>query len=63
MKLFHFEILSWKDLIEELKDSSIYKDVLSKFTDAELIDVKNIEKEELDDWFNKNIRQSQRAWI
>ena len=43
------EINQKNDLIEELKDSSIYKDVLSKFTDAELIDVKNIEKEELDD--------------
>ena len=43
------EINLKKDLIEELKDSSIYKDVLSKFTDAELIDVKNIEKEKLDD--------------
>ena len=43
------EINLKNDLIKELKDTSIYKDVLSKFTDAELIDVKNIEKEELDD--------------
>ena len=43
------EINLKNDLIEDLKDSSIYKDVLSKFTDAELIDVKNIEKEKLDD--------------
>jgi DNA polymerase-3 subunit gamma/tau len=43
------EINLKNDLIEELKDSSIYKDVLSKFTDAELIDVKNIKKEKLDD--------------
>ena len=37
------------DLIVKLKESSIYKDVLSKFKDAELIDVKNIEKEKLND--------------
>ena len=43
------EINLKNDLIKELKGTSIYKDVLSKFTDAELIDVKNIEKEELDD--------------
>ena len=43
------EINLKNDLIKELKDTSIYKDILSKFTDAELIDVKNIEKEELDD--------------
>ena len=43
------EINLKNDLIKELKDTSIYKDVLSKFTDAELIDVKIIEKEELDD--------------
>ena len=43
------EINLKNDLIKELKDTSIYKDVLSKFTDAELIDVQNIEKEELDD--------------
>ena len=43
------EINLKNDLIKELKDTSIYKDILSKFTDAELIDVKNIEKEKLDD--------------
>jgi DNA polymerase-3 subunit gamma/tau len=43
------EINLKKDLIEEQKDSSIYKDILSKFPDAELMDVTNIEMEKLDD--------------
>jgi DNA polymerase-3 subunit gamma/tau len=38
-----------KELIESAKDSSIYKDVLEKFPDAELIDVKAIEKENEND--------------
>ena len=38
-----------KELIKNFKNSSIYKDVLENFPDAELIDVKNIEKEEKND--------------
>ena len=38
-----------KRLFEEVKKSSIYKDVMEKFPDAELIDVKNNEKDEKDD--------------
>jgi len=38
-----------KELIENFKTSPIYKDVLEKFPDAELIDVKNIVKERKDD--------------
>ncbi|MDB4157434.1 DNA polymerase III subunit gamma/tau [Candidatus Pelagibacter sp.] len=33
-----------KELIENIKDSSIYKNILEKFSDAELIDVKTSEK-------------------
>ena len=32
-----------KEVIESIKNSSIYKDVLEKFPDAELIEVQNIE--------------------
>ena len=38
-----------KELIEKVKNSPIYKSVLEKFPDAELIDVKNIEKENKND--------------
>jgi len=38
-----------KELIEKVKDSSIYKEVLEKFPDVELIDVKNIVKDNKDD--------------
>ena len=38
-----------KEIIKKLKDSSIYKDILKKFPDAELIDIKTIEKENKDD--------------
>jgi DNA polymerase-3 subunit gamma/tau len=38
-----------KDLIESVKNSSIYKNILEKFPDAELIDVKNNEKENKND--------------
>ena len=38
-----------KELIKRVKDSSIYKDVLAKFSDAELIDVKTAEKESKND--------------
>ena len=34
-----------KQLIENIKDSTIYKDVLEKFPDAELIDVKDIKED------------------
>jgi DNA polymerase-3 subunit gamma/tau len=43
------EINLKKKLIESFKDSSIYKGVLDKFPDAELIDVKTIEKENKND--------------
>ena len=43
------EINLKNNLIEKLRDTSIYEGILSKFPDAELIDVKNIEKKELDD--------------
>jgi len=38
-----------KELIEKFKNSPIYKSVLEKFPDAELIDVKDIEKENKND--------------
>jgi DNA polymerase III subunit gamma/tau len=38
-----------KELIENVKNSSIYKNVLESFPDAELIDVKITEKEKKDD--------------
>ena len=38
-----------KELFERIKNSSIYKDVLEKISDAELIDIKDIEKEIKDD--------------
>ena len=37
------------ELIKNIKNSTIYKDVLEKFPDAELIDVKSIEKKIKDD--------------
>ena len=43
------EINLKKDLIKSFKDSPIYKDVLSKFPDAELMDIKTIEKEKKND--------------
>ena len=43
------EINLKKDLIESFKNSPIYKDVLSKFPDAELMDIKTIEKEKKHD--------------
>ena len=43
------EINLKEKLIESFKDSSIYKGVLDKFPDAELIDVKTIEKENKND--------------
>jgi DNA polymerase III subunit gamma/tau len=43
------EINLKKELIENIKNSSIYKDILKKFPDAEIIDVKNIRKERKDD--------------
>jgi DNA polymerase-3 subunit gamma/tau len=39
------EINLKKELIESVKNSSIYKDVLEKFPDVELIDVKTLEKD------------------
>ena len=44
------------ELIESVKNSSIYKDVLQSFPDAELADVKAAEKEIKNDWFDKNFR-------
>ena len=38
-----------KELIENIKDSSIYRNILEKFSDAELIDVKTNEKENKND--------------
>ena len=38
-----------KDLIESVRKSSTYKDVLEKFPDAELIDAKPINKKNIDD--------------
>ena len=38
-----------KELMESVKDSSIYKDILEKFPDAELIDVQTNEREEKND--------------
>jgi len=43
------EINQKKDLIESVKDSSIYKNILEKFPDAELVDVKSNEKENKND--------------
>jgi len=43
------ELHSKKEAIESIKNSSIYKDVLKKFPDAELIDVENIETEKKND--------------
>ena len=43
------EINLKKDLIESVKNSSIYKNILEKFPDAELMDVKNFEKENKND--------------
>ena len=45
-----------KKLIDDVKNSSIYKDVLKKFSDAEIIDVKTTENENKNDWFYKNFR-------
>ena len=39
------EINQKKELIESVKNSSIYKDVLKNFPDAELIDVKPIKED------------------
>ena len=38
-----------KDIFDSVKNSLIYDDILEKFPDAELIDVKNIEKEKNND--------------
>jgi DNA polymerase III subunit gamma/tau len=38
------EVISKKEIIERVKKSSIYKGILKNFPDAELVDVKNIEK-------------------
>jgi DNA polymerase-3 subunit gamma/tau len=38
-----------KELIESVKDSSIYKNILEKFSDAELIDVKTNERKNKND--------------
>ncbi|MDB0046824.1 DNA polymerase III, subunit gamma and tau, partial [Candidatus Pelagibacter sp.] len=38
-----------KELIENVKNSSIYKNILEKFPDAELVDVKYNKKENKND--------------
>ncbi|MDA9604653.1 DNA polymerase III subunit gamma/tau [Candidatus Pelagibacter sp.] len=38
-----------EDLIEKVKNTPIYNNILEKFPDAELIDIKNIEKDREDD--------------
>ena len=38
-----------KELIESIKNSSTYKDVLDKFPDAELVDIKKNKKENNND--------------
>ena len=38
-----------KELVESVKNSSIYKSVIEKLPDAELIDVKLVEKEKKND--------------
>ena len=43
------ELNSKKILLENVKNSSIYKDVLEKFPDADLIDVKTTDKKNKDD--------------
>ena len=43
------EVILRKELIDEVKKSSIYKNILEKFPDAELVDVKNDEKQEKND--------------
>ena len=43
------EINLKKKMIENVKNSSVYKDVLEKFSDAELIEVKINEKNNKDD--------------
>jgi len=43
------EINQKKELIESVKNSSLYKNVLEEFSDAELIDVKTIQKVKKDD--------------
>ena len=45
------------ELINEIKSSEIYKMVIKKFPDAELLDVKlNEKKEDKNDWFYKDFR-------
>jgi DNA polymerase-3 subunit gamma/tau len=43
------EIYLKKELIKNVKNSSIYKNILEKFTDAELVDVKTNKKEDNND--------------
>ena len=43
------EINLKKELIKNIKDSSIYHNILEKFPDAELVDVKTNEKENKND--------------
>jgi DNA polymerase-3 subunit gamma/tau len=43
------EVKLKKELLESVKDSSIYKNILEKFPDAELFDVKFTEKENKND--------------
>ena len=38
-------------LIESVKNSITYKNILEKFPDAELLDVKSNDKENKNDWF------------
>jgi len=43
-----------KELINEIKSSEIYKTVMKKFPDAELLDVKLNKAEDRNDWFYKD---------
>ena len=43
------EVNSKRELIENVKNSSLYKDILEKFPDAELVDIKPDEKENNND--------------
>ena len=43
-----------KNFLEEIKKKQIYKDFLETFPDAELMDVKNVRRD--NDWFFKYLK-------
>ena len=45
-----------KSLMEDAKNSKIYKDVIKNFPDAELTDINLKGEDEPNDWFYKNFR-------